>query len=49
MRATIFRVGEAAADSILNDTYCSSSNRHMIKYRYIPFDLGRKATYRGKK
>jgi len=23
--------------------------QHMIKYRYIPFDLGRKATYRGKK
>lgn len=23
--------------------------QHMIKYRYIPFDLGRKATYRSKK
>lgn len=23
--------------------------RHMIKYRYIPFDMGRKTTYGGKK
>lgn len=23
--------------------------RHMIKYRYIPFDLGKKARYGGKK
>jgi hypothetical protein len=29
--------------------YWELTRRHMIKYKYIPFDLGRKARYAGKK